>query len=165
MLNSFGGFFVASGSASAAFIGLLFVALAIENQSPRDEGRQARRRALSSSSFIHLLDVFVMSLIGLTRQVEAFAIVSIVMALLCLVNIAEVLPRVIRTGSWSEPAAWRRPAVLLPSTSIALFLLQILFAILVALHPQGDEWIRLTLFPMVGVFVGALARAWLLPQT
>ena len=165
MLARFGSFFVASGGASAAFIGLLFVALAIENQSPRDEGRQARRKALSSSSFIHLLDVFVMSLIGLTRQTEAFATVAIAMALLCLVNISEVLPRVIRTGSWSERAAWRKPAVLLPSTSTALFLLQIAFAVLVALHPQSDEYVRLTLFPMVGVFVGALARAWLLPQT
>lgn len=156
---------MASGGASAAFIGLLFVALAIENQSPRDEGRQARRRALSSSSFIHLLDVFVMSLIGLTGQTETYAIVSIVMALLCIANISEVLPRVVRTGSWSEPAAWRKPAVLLPSTSIALFLFQIVFAILVTLHPQSAEYVRLTLFPTVGIFVGALVRAWLLPQT
>jgi hypothetical protein len=87
------------------------------------------------------------------------------MALLCLVNFSEVLPRVIRTGSGTEPAAWRKPVVLLPSTSIMLFLLQIVFAVLVALHPQNDESIRLTLYPMVGVFLGALVRAWLLPQT
>lgn len=165
VLARFSSFFVASGGASAAFIGLLFVALAIENQSPLDEGRRARRRALSSSSFIHLLDVFVFSLIGLAGQIEVFADVSIAMALLCLVNISQVLPRVIRTGSWSEPAAWRKPAILLPSTSITLFLLQVVFALLVSLHPQSEICVRLTLFSTVGIFVGALARAWLLPQT
>lgn len=164
MLGGYSTFFAASTGASAAFIGLLFVGLAIENREERDDSANARRHALSASSFMHFLNVFFVSTIGLVGQPRVFAGVSGAMAILCVWNISQVLPQVIRTGNWASNSAWRKAAVVLPSSSILLFLCQTTLAVFLLIRPQSEAALRLTLFVLVGVYAGALARAWLLPQ-
>ena len=59
MLETYSSFFAASSAASAAFIGLLFVALTIANLDTTDvRARTERRDTLAGSSFVQLLNAF-----------------------------------------------------------------------------------------------------------
>lgn len=164
MIRSFSTYFVASAGASAAFIGLLFVAMAIEKGEQRDAAMTARRRALSDSSYNHLLNIFFVSLVGLLGEVRLLGGVSVLMAALCLWNISQVLPGVVRTGNWAARGSWRHAAVVLPVTSILMFAFQILMGILLLIHPASALTLRVALLTQVGTYAGALARAWYIPK-
>jgi hypothetical protein len=66
MLDIFTNFFIASAGASAAFVGLLFVAITVVNLERSDTRTKARISALAGSSFALLVDAFFVAIIGLT---------------------------------------------------------------------------------------------------
>ena len=164
MIQTFSSYLVASAGASAAFIGLLFVAMAIESGEKRDEAMAARRKALSTSSYNHFVNIFFVSVVGLLGEVRLLGGVSVCMALLCLWNISQVLPGVIRTGNWAPRGSWRHSAVILPVTSTIMFTLQALLGVLLIIHPGSLQTLRFALALTVGIYAGALARAWYIPK-
>ncbi|MGH7142350.1 MAG: hypothetical protein ACREF5_02680 [Candidatus Saccharimonadales bacterium] len=67
MIDAYRSFFTASAGASAAFIGLLFVAVSFIDSEKVDEAVQLWRRVVANSSFAQLIDVFFVSLASLLQ--------------------------------------------------------------------------------------------------
>lgn len=160
MLEMYTNFFIASSGASAAFIGLLFVALTIvNNEDPEGKGRM-RRSVLAGSSFAQLLDAFFVSIIGLIGSVASFTGVSLVMALFGLFVTGRLLPRAIRAGTLARNTPNRRLNMALPIVSITTYVLQAGFAIGSLVHPESAELVRLLVLVTLALYGSALARAW-----
>jgi len=165
VLDAYSAFFVASSGASAAFIGLLFVALTIADQSKRDDRTKARRDALAGASFAQLLDAFFVSIVSLAGDVKVFAGASVAMALIGLWATSQLLPRVIRTGNWSHTAAHQKRNIALPVASIGVYLLQLVSAAGLLFSPQNSVLLRIAVLVQVGLYAGALLRSWEIVQT
>jgi hypothetical protein len=165
VLDDYATFFAASSGASAAFIGLLFVALTIANQEDRDEQTRARRDALAGASFAQLLDAFFVSIVSLTGDTHVFAGASVVMAGVGLWATSQLLPRVIRTGNWSRAAPHRKRNIALPVVSILVYVLQLGTAAALLVVPHSSVLQRIAVLMMLGLYAGALARSWEITQT
>jgi hypothetical protein len=160
MFDIFTNFFIASAGASAAFIGLLFVAITVVNLEQSDARTRARIRALAGSSFASLVDAFFVAIIGLTVGVTGFAIANVVMAGVGLVVTGQLLPAAIRAGNFAREAPHRYRNIALPVASITVYLLQIAFGIVVSVVPSSPGLVRTLVLLALGLYVGALARAW-----
>jgi hypothetical protein len=165
MPDTYSNFFLASAGASAAFIGLLFVALTIAKQEQRDDRARTRRQSLAASSFALLLDAFFVSLSGLAADVYVFASISLGVAAFGLLVTSRHLPRAIRSGNLSRGASARTVNILLPTTSILTYVLQLVFATGVLLYPHNSDLLRLSVLVSLGLYGGALARAWEITKT
>ena len=165
MLNRYTNLFVASSGAAAAFIGLLFVALTIANQEERDSPVRTRRDALAASCFALLIDAFFVSVGGLLDSVRTFASVGVVMAGFGLLTTGRHLPRAVRSGSWSRDGGIRVLAVVLPAFSVLLYLVQAAFGVGVLASPSNSDLLRLSVLVTLGLYAGALARAWEITKT
>jgi hypothetical protein len=160
MFDIFTNFFIASAGASAAFIGLLFVAITVVNLEQSDARTRARIRALAGSSFASLVDAFFVAIIGLTVGVTGFAIANVVMAGVGLVVTGQLLPAAIRAGNFARKAPHRYRNIALAVASITVYLLQIAFGIVVSVVPSSPGLVRTLVLLALGLYVGALARAW-----
>lgn len=160
MLEIYSSFFVASSAASAAFIGLLFVALTIANLDSGEERTRTRRDTLAGSAFIQLLDAFFVSTASLAGDLNIFAGVSVVMAGLGLWSHGRLIPRVIRSGNWARGAPGRAQNIALPLTSILVYVLQLGSAASLFLTPTNPGLLRLAVLIAMGLYAGALARSW-----
>jgi hypothetical protein len=160
MFDIFTNFCIASAGASAAFIGLLFVAITVVNLEQSDARTRARIRALAGSSFASLVDAFFVAIIGLTVGVTGFAIANVVMAGVGLVVTGQLLPAAIRAGNFAREAPHRYRNIALPVASITVYLLQIAFGIVVSVVPSSPGLVRTLVLLALGLYVGALARAW-----
>jgi hypothetical protein len=165
VFDSYSNFFLASAGASAAFIGLLFVSLTITNVEETDQRAKTNREALAGSAFAQLLDAFFVSIGGLAGEVRVFAALGAGMAIFGLVVTSQLLPEVIRVGNWARNAPVRTSNILLPVTSILVYLLQLVFAIGVLLWPDNSALLRLSVLVMLGLYAGAVARAWKITRT
>ena len=160
MLDTFTNFFIASAGASAAFIGLLFVAITVVNLEKADARTSARINALAGSSFALLIDTFFVAVIGLALGVTSFAISNVVMALFGLFVTSQLLPAVIRAGNFGREAPHRYRNIALPVASITVYLSQIVFGIVVFVLPSSTVLVRVLVLLSLGLYAGALARAW-----
>ncbi len=160
MLDAYSSFFVASSAASAAFIGLLFVALTIANLETADDRTRTRRDTLAGSALVQLLDAFFVSTASLAGDLYIFASMSVVMAGLGLWAHSRLIPRVIRSGNWSRGAPGRAQNIALPATSLVVYLLQLGFAAGLFLTPHNPGLLRLAVLIAMGLYAGALARSW-----
>jgi hypothetical protein len=159
-LDIFANFFIASASASAAFTGLLFVAITVVNLERSDTRTKARITALAGSSFALLVDAFFVAIIGLTVGVTIFAIANVVMALFGLFVTSQLLPAVIRAGNFARDAPHRYRNIALPMASITTYLLQIGFGAAVVFLPSNAVLVHLLVLIALGLYAGALSRAW-----
>jgi hypothetical protein len=160
MLDIFTNFFIASAGASAAFIGLLFVAITVVNLETSDTRTKARISALAGSSFALLVDAFFVAIMGLTVGVTIFAVSNIVMAAVGLIVTSQLLPAAIRAGNFAPQAPHRYRNIALPVASITVYLLQIGCGIVVFFLPSNTALVRLLVLLALGLYAGALARAW-----
>jgi len=165
VLDSYANFFIASAGASAAFIGLLFVALTIAAAEERDERAKANRDALAGSSFTQLLDAFFVSLGGLAGEVHIFALLGAGMAIVGLSITSRLLPGVIRAGNWARNSPVRTSNILMPVTSIVVYVLQFVFAMGLLFFPDNSALFRLSVLVLLGLYAGAIARAWKITRT
>ena len=165
MLDQYSSFFVASSTAAAAFVGLLFVALTIANQGQQDRELVTRRQSLAASSFALLLDAFVVALVGLAGDLDGFSAAMIVMALFGLLVTSRHLPRAIRAGNWARGSPGRAMNILLPMTSIPSYLAGIGLAIWLLAEPGSDDALRASVLIALAFYGGALGRAWEITKT
>lgn len=109
MLDGGARFFQASATASAAFIGLLLVALSVVNQDDTQQATRERRTVLAGSNFLALVDIFFVSMVSSLGGAVVLATTSLVMALLGLAGTSRLMPRAIRAGNFaprlSQPKA------------------------------------------------------------
>jgi len=155
MIGSYREFFVASTGASAAFIGLLFVALSFINNENIDEKARAWRRIIASSSFSQLVDVFFVSLIGLLPDPHNLGFAGCVMAIVGLLVSLRLLPKTID----SQKTGRRAPASLGLITVLA-YILQLGTSISLLHNPQSQKAYDYLILALILLYAGALARAW-----
>jgi hypothetical protein len=129
----------------------LFVAITVVNLERSDTRTKARITALAGSSFALLVDAFFVAII---------AIANVVMALFGLFVTSQLLPAVIRAGNFARDAPHRYRSIALPMASITTYLLQIGFGTVVALVPSNAVLVHLLVLIALGLYAGALARAW-----
>lgn len=165
MLDHYSNFFVASSGSSAAFIGLLFVALTIANQGQPESEIMTRRQSLAASAFALLLDAFVVSLGGLAGDLDVLAALILVMACFGLLVTSRHLPRAIRAGNWARGSPGRMMNIVLPMTSIPSYLTQVGLAIWLLANPGDVDALRATVLVTLTFFGGALGRAWEITKT
>jgi hypothetical protein len=165
VLDDYSNFFIASAGASAAFIGLLFVSLTIADTGERDERARTNRDALAGSAFAQLLDAFFVSIGGLADEVRVFAGLGVGMAVFGLWTTSRLLPGVIRAGNWARNAPVRTSNIVLPIASIVVYVLQLVFAIGVLFYPDNSALLRLSVIVLLGLYAGAVARAWKITRT
>jgi hypothetical protein len=165
VLERYSNFFLASAGASAAFIGLLFVSLTIADTGERDQRARTNRDALAGSAFAQLLDAFFVSIGGLADEVRIFAGLGVGMAILGLWTTSRLLPGVIRSGNWARNAPVRTSNIVLPSASIAVYVLQLVFSLGVLFYPDNSALLRLSVVVLLGLYAGAVARAWKITRT
>jgi hypothetical protein len=165
VLDQYSNFFVASSAASASFIGLLFVSLTIVDSRELDERTRTNRDALAGSAFTQLLDAFFVSLGGLAGETYVYGGLGVAMAIFGLWTTSRLLPGVIRSGNWSRDAPFRTSNILMPTVSILVYVLQLAFAIGVVLYDSNSVLLRLTVLVMLGLYGGAVARAWKITRT
>jgi hypothetical protein len=160
MVETYANFFIASAGASAAFSGLLFVAIVVVNTEELDVRTRARVQALSGSAYAHLIDAFVVAMVSLTGDATGFAIANAVMALFGLLVMSQLLPPVIRAGNFARHAPHRTSNIVLPVVSICVYLLQMGFGITILARLPSTDFVRLLVLLNLGLYAGALARAW-----
>jgi len=165
VFDSYSNFFLASAGASAAFIGLLFVSLTITNVEETDQRAKTNRDALAGSAFAQLLDAFFVSMGGLVGEVRVFAALGAGMAVFGLVVTSQLLPEVIRIGNWARSSPVRTGNIVMPVTSILVYVLQLAFAVGVLLAPDNSALLRLSVLVILGLYAGAVARAWKITRT
>jgi hypothetical protein len=139
---------------------LLFVALAVVNLEKLDVRTTARIRALAGSAFALLVDAFFTAIIGLTVGITGFAIANIVMAGVGLLVTSQLLPASVRAGNFGRGAPGRYRNIGLPLASITVYLLQIGVGTAVSLLPANSVLARVLVLLALGLYAGALARAW-----
>lgn len=155
MVETYRNFFIASTSASAAFIGLLFVALSFIENEKANETVKTWRRIIANSSLSQLVNIFFVSLYGLLPDPHNLALVGCVMAVLGLLVSMRLLPRTIdsdRTG--------RSTPTILGLIAVGAYILELITGILLLHNPNNQHAFNYFILALILLYTGALARAW-----
>ena len=153
MFDAYRGFFTASAGASAAFIGLLFVALSFIDEANVDEATRSWRRIMANSSFAQLVNIFFVSMAGLLPDPHNFAPVGIVMGVLGMGVAIRLLPHVTAING-------RRIPTVLGLIATAGYLLEIVTGIGLLRSPQDPQLMSYFVLAIIILYAGALSRAW-----
>ena len=140
-------FFIASTGASAAFIGLLFVAITVNTN---DESSQQRRMIYAGSAFISLVDAFFISLVGLS-DIRSLPILSLVLSVAALLSYY----RFTKKSPWGSTTD-----VIYSVLVILLYLTQFVAGVVYIKQPANPNIVQWLVPIVIGLYVGALRRAW-----
>lgn len=148
-------FLVASTQASAALIGLLFVAVSIAPERVFGAGAVAEKRALALSAFIALANAFFISFASLIPHIDFGVMVVVVgtVAALQTVQLLAMLP------------SWRREGTLIRSgllfvVSAFVYGYEIAIGVQLLSKPFDPGLMTALLSIILGVFSLGLARSW-----
>ncbi len=148
-------FLVASTQASAALIGLLFVAVSIAPNRVFGAGADAKRTAMALSSFTAMANIFFVSFGSLIPHLT-FGIMVVVVGAGAASQTLSLLSLI---GSWRREGSLVRGIVLL-AVSLGIYLFEIVIGLqLLYSTPDNALYTELETL-MLGIFSIALARAW-----
>jgi hypothetical protein len=160
MLDQYARFFAVSTSASAGFIGLLFVAFTL---AARDESEHAAREhsaVLAGSIFLALVDIFFVCLVSSFGGPVAFATANVVMAGIGLLGTRRLLWRAKRAGVLARDFPKRKLHLVFAAVAFTLFSVQLVLGIALLTDSQSTGLARALIFVIVALFASALGRAW-----
>jgi hypothetical protein len=153
-------FFIASTGASAAILGLLFVAITVANTDDTDLKTRERRTVLAGSAFLALVDAFFVSILALTGGTVVFGLSSLVMASVGVLGTSRLIPRAWRAGNFSHGFPTRKLNIVFAAVSAGGFTVQFgLGAVLVA-DNHSSALQRALVLVVVCLYGSALGRAW-----
>jgi modulator of FtsH protease len=155
MTEAYQDFFLASVGASAAFIGLLFVALSFIDDEKTNEKVRNWQRIIASSSFAQLANIFFVSLAGLLPGVRYVALTGCVVAVLGIVISFRLLPQTTdsqRTG--------RRTPTVLGMAAAGVYVLEFVTSAWLLHWSGGQTVLDYFMLAIILLYAGALARAW-----
>ncbi len=118
-------FFIASSGASAAILGLLFVAVTVANADDADRKTRERRTVLAGSAFLALIDAFFVSILALTGGAGVFGVSSVLMGVVGLLGTSRLIPRAWRAGNFSRGFPTQRLNIVFASISAGGFSVQL----------------------------------------
>ena len=160
MLDQYSRFFSAATTASAAFIGLLFVAVSVVNRDDTQHATRERRTVLAGSAFLALIDIFFVSLISSLGGPTVLATTSLVMAVVGLLGTSSLMPRAARAGNFAPGFPKRTLNLAFATVAVTLYSVQLALAVALLVNDDSAGLIRALAFVVFGLFVSALARGW-----
>jgi hypothetical protein len=140
-------YFAAMATASAALIGLLFVAVSVRDDTIFGPKAMPGGEALAVTAFVGLVSSFVVSLLGLTPKVN-IGEPAVIMAVISIVAIVRLQHRL---------HAGRNPIVL--AITLLVYAAQFGFGVLLLVDPHSDQLTNLSIIVFVPLIV-SLQRAW-----
>lgn len=155
MIDAYRGFFGASATASAAFIGLLFVAVTFIDSEKVNDTTQRWMGVVATSSFAQLVNVFFISLVGLLPGARDFAIAGVIMSILGILIAFKLLAPAL---NGVKPG--RRSPTALGLLAVGAYILQLVASIGLVNNPNNQTLIDLFIAALLILFAGALLRAW-----
>ena len=153
--SAYSSFLVSSTQASAALIGLLFVAISIAPERVFGAGSEATRRAMALSSFTALANVFFVSFGSLIPDLP-FGIMVIVAGA---VATSQTLSLLRMTGNWRREQTLVRGLTLF-AVSLAVYAYEVVVGVQLLYSPSNGGLYTAIESLMLGIFAIGLARAW-----
>jgi hypothetical protein len=153
-------FFITSAGASAAILGLLVVAVSIVNADDENPTTRELRTVLAGSAFVALVDIFIVSIVALTGGSVIFGASSLAMAAVGLLATRRLIPRAKRAGNFARNSRTRTLNIVFALFSIAVYPLQLGFAVALLANTQSAALQRGLVIVLVALYCSALGRAW-----
>jgi hypothetical protein len=153
-------FFLTSAGASAAILGLLFVAVTVVNADDANPTTRELRIVLAGSAFVALVDIFFVSIVALTGGSVVFGLSSLVMATVGLVATRRLIPRAMRAGNFSRSFRGRTLNIAFASISAAAYSVQFGLALALLSDSRSAALQRALVLVIVALYGSALSRAW-----
>jgi len=149
-------FFIASTSAGAALVGLLFVAVSIAPEQMVTRRAPVERQAVAGSAFTALINAFFISLVAL---IPHFNVGTLIVPFICLclgTTLIQAWQLLRLRKGWQS---FLRRAFLV-ALSLVLYGLELLNALHLSFDPSQVGDLYGLIFLLVGVFALGLIRAW-----
>jgi hypothetical protein len=160
VLSRYENFFIASSGASAAILGLLFVAVTVANTDDADHKTRERRTVLAGSAFLALIDAFFVSIVSLTGGAVALGLSSVVMATVGLLGTSRLIPRAWRAGNFSRGFPTRKLNLIFAGISAGGYAVQLGLAAALLADDRSSALQRALVLVVVCLYGSALGRAW-----
>lgn len=152
----FANFFIASASAGAALVGLLFVAVSLAPEQIVTRRAPMERQAVAGSAFTALINAFFLSLAALIPRID-FGLVIVPVSIICLASsLVQAWPLLRRPRGWQS--LLRRAFLVV--LSLGLYGLELLNAVQLLNDPSQGGIIYGLVFCLLGAFALGLIRAW-----
>ncbi len=160
VLGPYENFFIASSGASAAILGLLFVAVTVANTDDADLKTRERRTVLAGSAFLALIDAFFVSILALTGGAVVFGLSSLALAIVGLLGTSRLIPRAWRAGNFSRGFATRKLNIVFAAISAGGYSVQLGLAAALVANDRSSVLQRALVLVVVCLYGSALGRAW-----
>jgi hypothetical protein len=153
-------FFITSGGASAAILGLLVVAVSVVNADDANPTTRELRTVLAGSAFVALVDIFIVSIVALTGGSVVFGLSSVAMAAVGLLATRRLIPRAKRAGNFSRSSQTRTLNIAFASISVGAYSVQFVLAVALLANTQSAGLEHALVLVIVALYGSALGRAW-----
>jgi len=153
-------FFITSGGASAAILGLLVVALSVVNADDANPTTRELRTVLAGSAFFALVDIFLVSILALTGGSVVFGISSLAMATVGLEATRRLVPRAKRAGNFSRGLRARKLNIAFAAFSVLAYSAQLGLAAALLANARSAALQQALVLIIVALYCSALGRAW-----
>jgi len=155
--DTFTNYFIANVGASAALIGLLFVAVTVAPERIFGQEGTAKSRLLAGSAFVALLDAFFVSLVALIPGAN-IGYAALVMSMLALINTLSMGRHL-----WDD----RRGTALaqglaLLASSVVIYVYQLNFAVDLLRQARDSGAVTGLAYLLPGTYALSIARTWTL---
>ena len=153
-------FFIASSGASAAILGLLFVAVTVANTDDTDLKTRERRIVLAGTAFLALIDAFFVSILALTGGAVMFGLANLLMAMVGTSGHKSLDPQGVAGREFSRGFPTRKLNLAFAAISAGGFSAQLVLGAALVANDRGSAVIRALVLLIVGLYGSALGRAW-----
>ncbi len=160
MLDQYSRFFTTATTASAAFAGLLFVAVSVVNMDDSRFASRERRMVLAGGAFLAIVDVFFVALISSFGGVTEFAITSLVMSVAGLLGTGRLITRAARAGNFGRGFPERMLNLVFSTVAVGCYSAQLALSVALLANRDSRGVTRALVFVMVALFAAALGRGW-----
>ena len=152
----FANFFIASASAGAALVGLLFVAVSIAPENIVTRTAPVERQAVAGSAFTALVNAFFISLVALIPHFSLGSVIVPFSSLCLLTSLIQGWQLFRSVKSWQS--LLRRAFLVV--LSVALYGLELLNAFQLITDPSQVGYVYALVSCLLGAFALGLFRAW-----
>jgi hypothetical protein len=160
VVDHYQSFFITSGGASAAILGLLVVAVSVVNADDANPKTRELRTVLAGSAFVALVDIFIVSIVALTGGSVVFGLSSLTMGAVGLVATIRLVPRAQRAGNFARGFRARKLNIAFALISAVGYSVQLGLAVVLLANTQSGTLLHALVLVIVGLYCSALGRAW-----
>jgi hypothetical protein len=153
-------FFITSGGASAAILGLLVVAVSVVNADDANPTTRELRTVLAGSAFVALVDIFIVSIVALTGGSVTFAWSSLAMAVMGLLATRWLVPRAKRAGNFARGFRARNLNIAFASISVVAYSVQLGLAVALLTNSRSGTLQHALVLVIVALYCSTLGRTW-----